>query len=185
MWIAEPVEEVLAERGHDWTISARSRVVAATTRTSTLDRLLPPDAFRTGAPSRTRRNLVLEAGGRSSRPRRGNRLPRSAISKPGRPFFSVRARERALIVAEQLALDQALGSAAQLNAGRMTLARRERVGFSLAPRPFLPEPESPPRRTVASLGATRSHDATTRGGSGSGRSGRRSAAGPPGRGPSS
>ena len=86
--------------------ASRSRLVAATTRTSTLIGASPPTRSNSRSCS-TRSSLTCIAGGMSPTSSRKS-VPPSASSK--RPSLLLdRAGERALLVAEQLALEQRLG----------------------------------------------------------------------------
>ena len=101
----QPVVEILAERSPSAIAFSRSLLVAAISRTSARIVCVPPSRSNSRSCS-TRSSLTCVA--RLSSPISSrNSVPPSASSK--RPFFErVRAGERALLVAEELRLDQIL-----------------------------------------------------------------------------
>ena len=103
------------------TAASRSRLVAAITRTST--RLVRDDPTRSNSPScSTRSSRLWRSSGRSPTSSRKS-VPPSAISN--RPWrWADRPRERALLVAEQLALDQAGRQRGAVDADERALAPR-------------------------------------------------------------
>ena len=155
----EAVEEVLAEACPRGSSSARSRLVAASMRTSTGDRL---GARRAGGSRRSwsaRRSLTCSAG----------RHLADLVEEQGAAvglleearLVGDRARERAAHVAEQLRLQQRLGDAPRSSPPRTGRAARGRRGGWPCAMTSLPVPDSPWMSTVASVGATRSTSSRT------------------------
>jgi hypothetical protein len=100
----EPIVQVLAE-APAWTSARRSRLVAATIRTSA--RTVSPPTGSYSPSCSTRRASPARAGESSPISSRKSVPPAARAKRPSR--FADRARERAALVAEELGLEDRLG----------------------------------------------------------------------------
>ena len=136
----EPVVEVLAERALRDALPCRSRLVAATMRTSTLSVSLPPTRSNVRS-CRTRRSLTCVASGISPISSRKSVPPSACSKRPSRR--ATRAGERALLVAEELALEERLGERGAVEAHERRLRARAARAWSISAMSSLPVPLSP------------------------------------------
>ena len=153
----EPVVEVLAEAAASRPRRARSRLVAATMRTSTVRVLPPPPSALDLALLQHAQQLHLHVAARSRRSRRGTACRR-------RPLEAAVARASTAPVNAPFSWPNSSlsssvsGIAAQLTATNGPVARGElRRGCARATS-SLPVPLSPSSSTVASRGAACMHD---------------------------
>ena len=122
---AEPVVEVLAELALARAWPARSRLVAATTRTSTSGRSSTPDALDLAALERAQQlglQVQRQLADLVEEERAAVRLLEGAPCAR-----RDRAGERALLVAEQLALDELLGDGRAVDRDEGLLRARRRA----------------------------------------------------------
>ena len=156
----EAVVEVLAEAPARCTSARRSRLVAATMRTSTCDRCCRRRG--SNSPSWSTRSSFTCTAGDSSPISSRKSVPAGGLREAPVASCAIGAGERAALVAEELALEERLRDRRAVDGDERALARARSRSWMERATSSLPVPLSPRTSTVARLGAACVATSTTR-----------------------